>query len=248
MMYIVEIPVTFPKGQTGHVSMGSVFHGALMELVGTEAAARFHEESLRPYRQCLLPKPGNQAVWQFGILTEGAFHTIMEALQRQQSIYLRQKRWTIAIGEPRVLWQAAEKDLMEKHLDGAIPTGGQITYLTPVGFKQQGQYVLLPDSRLVLQSALARWNAFAAEPLEEGIADVLGYYTQLRRYRIQSQVFGVEKQYIPGCVGTMSFAFLGDEMVRRTTALLWDFACVSGLGIKTALGMGTVITKIHYKE
>ena len=49
MLRLFEIPLFLPKGKRIHPSMGSVFHGALMEHLPSELAGALHRESLRPY-------------------------------------------------------------------------------------------------------------------------------------------------------------------------------------------------------
>ena len=72
-LYLFEVPLGFPEGVRAVSSMGSVFHGALMEQLPAEVAAHLHAEELRPYHQSILFTRERGAVWRFGVLDEGLF-------------------------------------------------------------------------------------------------------------------------------------------------------------------------------
>jgi len=72
-LYLFEVPLGFPEGVRAVSSMGSVFHGALMEQLPAEVAAHLHTEELRPYHQSILFTRERGAVWRFGVLDEGLF-------------------------------------------------------------------------------------------------------------------------------------------------------------------------------
>ena len=58
-------------------SIGSVLHGVLMELVGTEYAGRLHESGLRPYSQYIyFDKDKKQYIWRLSAVTAGAVNHI----------------------------------------------------------------------------------------------------------------------------------------------------------------------------
>lgn len=240
MMYLINIPVILPEGRQLHASFGSIFHGWLMEHIAPEEAVLLHQQQVRPYRQSLLCRANGMNNWQFGLLTEHMYHTVMHALAGEQKIYLRQKGYAVSLGKPVFKRTETYEDLMNKHLAGQVAKTVRITFCTTTSFKQQGNYVILPNSQLVYQNLLLRWNTFSPEPLEEGIADILSYYTKLTAYHVQSRPFGVERRNIYGCTGYFTYQLGGEEMVQRTAALLLDFANFAGIGIKTALGMGAV--------
>lgn len=239
-MYCINIPLTFPEGEQLHPSMGSVFHGALMELVGDEQARRFHEQQLRPYRQTVFTTAYGQTVWQFGILTDDAYGAIMAGLKGVHTLHLRNRGYAVTLGEMELVRHEGYLPLMAKYLSGPVPKDGTFQFRTTTSFKQQGQYVVFPDTRLIFQSLLMRFNSFSPEPLEDGIVDVLSYYARPRQFDVYSQSFGVEHRAMYGFVGKLTYGFYGEDMVRRTLALLVDYANFSGIGIKTALGMGAV--------
>lgn len=242
-MYILRIPLYLPPDEQIHPSMGSIFHGALMEHIGDEAAARFHEQTLRPYSQFVGTSSDGTPYWQFGILTDEAYGVLAAGLSGLKKLYLKHKGYAVGLGESTCIRHETYALFMQKHLSQPVPTQITLHFHHVTSFKQQGKYVLFPDQRLIFQSLLLRFNLFSPVPLEDGIADVLAYYVPVRDYALQSASFGVEGRAIKGFKGLLTYTLQGDEMIRRTAALLLDYANFSGIGIKTALGMGAVTTK-----
>lgn len=241
-MYIVQIPLILPPGERIHPSMGSIFHGALMDHIGDQAAARFHEQTMRPYSQSVGLGPDGNAYWRFGILTDDAYGVLASGLTGLHELYLKHKGYAVRLGESQCLRHETYALLMQKHLQQPVPKQVTLHFHHVTSFKQQGKYVMIPDQRLILQSLLLRFNQFSPVPLEDGIAEVLAYYVSLRDYALQSASFGVEGRSIKGFKGTITYTLQGEEMMRRTGALLFDYANFAGVGIKTALGMGFVTT------
>jgi CRISPR/Cas system endoribonuclease Cas6 (RAMP superfamily) len=68
------------------------------------------------------------------------------------------------------------------------------------------------------------------------------------RYQLRSQAFPIEGRLVYGFSGSQRLTFYGYDMLKRLQGLLAIFAEFSGIGIKTALGMGAVHTHVIYKE
>ena len=49
-LHQIELALRLPEGVKIHSSMGSIFHGMMMDILGQEIAQRLHEEnSCRPF-------------------------------------------------------------------------------------------------------------------------------------------------------------------------------------------------------
>ena len=122
-------------------------------------------------------------------------------------------------------------------------------FLTPTSFKRDGRYAIFPESRLIVQSLLQRWNAFCPEiPLEEeDLASKLADHAPIVRYDLHTASFSLERQRITGFRGRFALHFGGTDSMRRILALLASFAPFAGIGIKTALGMGAVTSALQYR-
>lgn len=83
LLEICEIPLIFPKGKGAHPSMGSVFHGALMELVGSDWATVFHQKGIRPYSQAVFwDDREKRPFWRLGFLDESISSVLVPVLEK----------------------------------------------------------------------------------------------------------------------------------------------------------------------
>ena len=246
MLRTLRLSLTFPEAVRADMSMGSVLHGAWMELLPTDYVEILHGEGLRPYSQSLVLAGGEQAVWRLGFLTEEAYQMAALPLLAQTSLFLKQKGYGIGLRleEER---QSAYEDLADRAFHGAqSPRRGRLRFLTATSFRQNGRYRILPDAALLFGSLLRRWNAFSpvVKLEEDGLEEILAASSSWSRYHLRSRFFSLEGQKINGFSGDWELRFHGTDMERRLMALLLFFAPFSGVGIKTALGMGAVETAV----
>lgn len=242
-LYLFEVPLAFPEGVRVVSSMGSVFHGALMEQLPEEVAAHLHAEELRPYHQSILFTRERGAVWRFGVLDEGLFCLLWYIFSERAELELRQKGFSVALGEPRLLQETSEEALADAAFAGdEVLRSAACQFLTPTSFKRDGVYQMFPDTQLILQSLLGRWRRFSEQVRldEQDLASRLAPACRISSYRLQSAPFSLERHTIYGFRGQLRLYFAGNEMVRRLLRLLFSFAPFAGIGIKTALGMGAV--------
>ena len=95
----IELSITADPSIKVVQSIGSVLHGVLMELVGTEYAGQLHETGLRPYSQYVyFDKERGQYIWRLSAVTAEAVNRILRpVLEMPDKIYLKQKRGHIYI-------------------------------------------------------------------------------------------------------------------------------------------------------
>ena len=248
MLRRFEAELRLPDGVRSSSSMGSVLHGALMELLPEDYADALHTQNLRPYSQSIRwDRERERVIWRIGTLDQTAGELIGETLGRIESIFLRQKGYTVDVQNIQCVEERSYQDIADEYFRAeTAPRGAEIHFLTPTSFKQGGAYIILPESALILQSLLARWNRFCPDIRieEENLAQELAAHARLTRYALRSASFSVEGYNIRGFRGQIALQFAGGDMVRRILGTLLAFAPYAGLGIKTALGMGAVETDI----
>ena len=236
LLEICEIPLIFPKGKGAHPSMGSVFHGALMELVGSDWATVFHQKGIRPYSQAVFwDDREKRPFWRRGFLDESISSVLVPVLEKTKSLSLHHQGYDVGLG--RIRCRSISLD-DEGAATGPVPIGAEIRFLTTTSFKRSGAFVLFPEPELLYQSILQRWPMIAGMPLEEGLHQVLGYYTMIQDYDLHTEHFGLEGHGVKGFAGSVTLRFGGSERVRQMAALLLQCGTAAGFGIKTALGMG----------
>ncbi|NME28990.1 CRISPR system precrRNA processing endoribonuclease RAMP protein Cas6 [Megasphaera hexanoica] len=249
MLILFEIPLFFPADHKANPNMGSVFHGALMELVGKDAAEMYHNRQVRPYSQSIIYRGKTRAsIWRLGLFSESDCNPILQALQKTKTIYLRQQKYTVSLGKPSIRTYTLDEWLGTHGADGAVPQGAIVHFYTTTSFKRQGSYVLFPEPRLLYQSVVLRWNTLSGKTIESGLEDVLDYYTIIHSYRLQTELFHLEGRSVTGFSGQVELRFTGNDTACRYAAILLSCAEFTGFGIKTALGMGAAHVEIKTKK
>ena len=248
MLILYEAQLRLPDGARAPSSMGSILHGALIEQLPGDYADYLHTENLRPYSQSIRwDRERERVIWRIGTLDRTAGEIIGAVLQSLEHIHLRQKGYTVDVQNIQCVEERSYQDIADEYFRAeTAPRGAEIHFLTPTSFKQGGAYIILPESALILQSLLARWNRFCPDIRieEDDLAQTLAAHTRLTRYALRSAAFSVVGYSIRGFRGQIALQFTGGDMVRRILGTLLAFAPYAGLGIKTALGMGAVETDI----
>lgn len=248
MLRQFEAELYLPDGARAPASMGSILHGALMERLPGDYAAYLHTENLRPYSQSIRwDRETGRVLWRIGTLDRTAGEIIGGVLHGIGSIHLRQKGYSIDVQNIQCIAQRSYQDIADEYFRAeTAPRGAEIHFLTPTSFKQGGAYIILPESALILQSVLTRWNRFCPDIRieEDDLVQTLAAHTRLTRYALRSAAFSVEGYSIRGFRGQIALQFTGSDMVRRILGTLLAFAPYAGIGIKTALGMGAAETNI----
>lgn len=107
--------------------------------------------------------------------------------------------------------------------------------LSPTSFKQNNHIQPFPLPELVFNNLLRRWNTFA--PVEYHFPKV-EWQVMTAAYDLKTQVIRKEVAEI-GSVGWVRYKFKNEEQAK-IAMILANFANYSGIGRKTALGMGRV--------
>lgn len=248
-LQILELKLSPPDGIKLPQSAGSLLHGVLMEHIDRDYADLMHRQQLRPYSQYVyFDKQKNALIWRLASLTEQAKQEILDAaFAMPAEIYLKHKDTSIQVlvkewGEAGDYDGIAEKyftqDFPEKYI--AIKT------MTSCSFKSEGNYVVFPQNNLLFTSLVRKWNCFADKNKldEQGLAFDLAQQVFVAGYNLSLQTFALEGIRIPAFRGSYTLGLKKNIMANRIIAMLCAYAEYSGIGIKTALGMGGVRTRM----
>jgi CRISPR-associated endoribonuclease Cas6 len=88
-----------------------------------------------------------------------------------------------------------------------------------------------------------KYSASAEDELEmfdEETLEQLAAYSEIYQYRLKSTYFPVEGIRIPSYKGEMTLRLHGTDTLARYVRFLLRFGEYSGIGIKTAMGMGAI--------
>lgn len=223
-----------------HQSMGSVFHGALMELTDTRYAEYLHTMNVRPYSQYLYYDEIRQGwFWRLASMDQDALMMLLAPAADLEKIYIRHKHQNYPIIGKEVLAQTSFEELLEQKKEAKEFL--KLRFISPTGFKSNGQYVIYPTPRLIFGSLVNKWNAFANVDLDSD--NLMGKLADLRitQYNLQLRKFGLEGVWVPSFKGEVEFLLPKDKELAEIVQTLAMFANFSGTGIKTSLGMGGII-------
>ena len=122
----------------------------------------------------------------------------------------------------------------------ALPSSYQLRFLSPTTFKTENQYALFPTAGLVVKSAASRFALLDSGVTlqdEEAIRQLVES-ARITGYSLHTQRYSMKGAVIPGFTGWIRLAIHGPTSMKR---LFWLLMCAlphTGVGIKTALGMG----------
>lgn len=245
----LELIVKAPEGVKLSQSAGSVLHGMLMEYVDKDYVESLHEQALRPYSQYLTYDREREALlWRISALNKQAANEVLApAFALPMSVHLKQKGWDLQILGKNYIRNTSYEKLAEKYFAKEIDVSAiEYRFITSCSFKTDGDYAIFPQPKLITKSLVNRWNAFAvAEKLDErSVAYDLAEQVFVADYDLKMQKFALEGTRIQAFRGSYTLAFKGNLMSRKIMCMLGEFAQYSGIGIKTALGMGAAKTNL----
>lgn len=226
-------------------SIGSVLHGVLMELVGTDYAGQLHETGLRPYSQYVyFDKDRKQYIWRLSAVTADAVNRIVRPmLEMPEKIFLKQKRGHLYIKDRNILEETFYYDLIHKFLRSDVfYTQAKLQCMSTTSFKVDKQYTIFPEAFRIYRYLLRQWNQFSTFGMldTDSILGDLEAGVFIRDYNLRMGTYGLEGVKIRGFRGQVIMQFKRNVELQRVLALLSYYSQFTGLGIKTALGMGGV--------
>jgi CRISPR-associated endoribonuclease Cas6 len=131
------------------------------------------------------------------------------------------------------------------------PLRHSLEFATPTVFHRAGMAIPLPIPTLVFGSLIRAWNTFSPVALPVQMIEFIEQYVGIARHRITTRMvqFGTAERHI-GYMGTVGYiirplektALTADEYRQRVQVIdmLARFAFYSGVGARTAVGMGQV--------
>lgn len=225
----------------------SNLQGVLMEHIKSEYASLLHHQKINPYSQFLNYDKGY--CWIIHTMTEEAYKEIILPILSPDftSFDIKKKDIHVEIKDKELKILPKRSLLEEFYSSDSREPFYTFEFRTPTAFKQNGRYVNYPDIRLLFQSLMNKYSInsdmdmFDNETLEQ-----LTKCISLSRYHLHSTFFPLEGIKIPAFMGHMTIHIHGSKTMENYVKLLLRFGEYSGIGIKTAMGMGAI--RIKEKE
>ncbi|WP_034631404.1 CRISPR system precrRNA processing endoribonuclease RAMP protein Cas6 [Desulfotruncus alcoholivorax] len=246
MLRTVKIVLEPDREEKCHYNMASLFHGILMEKIDRNYAGHLHHSGLKPFSQYLGSEKGdNLWIWTISTLTEQAWQEIGKPLLNDDltEFILKDKDLRLAVREKREEHPYTYRELTGKYYLNENPKRNiKINFLTPCSFKSANQYAIFPELSLIYKSLMNKYDAFSDQfslKNDEALQH-LCQYTRIRSYYLRSTYYYLEGVKIPSFIGKLDLIISGPETMVSLANLLFSFGEWSGIGIKTALGMGAI--------
>ena len=220
----------------------SLLHGVLFEHIQSGYAAFLHDQSMHPYSQFFCVVEG-KPVWIIQTLNEEAYQQIILPLldARVQDFYIKGLKQSIHITAKKIETKR-KKSLLDEFYEKEAKSTLSLEFLSATSFKQNGRYYILPDVRLLFQNLMDRYSSSSerVQMDDDGILEEISNQVFVTRFNIKSVIFPMEQTKIPGFMGRVSLRIQATETLKRYVRLLVEFGEFSGVGIKTAIGMGAM--------
>jgi CRISPR-associated endoribonuclease Cas6 len=132
---------------------------------------------------------------------------------------------------------------LQKRLDDPAPQRFCFEFHSPTSFKlQDKQVATLPTARLVFGSLATAWKALTGEDHVRAVETYAEQNLDIGAYHLRRERLILHNNPQLGAVGTVEFinSDKADHPTARALNLLADLAFYTGLGRKTAQGMGMV--------
>lgn len=244
-------------------SSGVIFHSLFLDIVKSineDHLTVLHstDNAQRAYR-IKIPKFENKIIkWPVYGLSKNIFE-IFQNIQLNspnQNIHVNHYNTFFNIKSISVNKICTYNDLVKENYL-SLETVKQISLLvnTPVCFKdnQTSFFNPTPDPKLFIQSALKKWNSFSESSLNlehENLFFDLSKSIFIKQYDLKTKTFQLNEITIPGFIGNITFGLKGTSQTKNLISMLFQYLTYSGVGIKTAMGMGDVevVKKVDYKR
>lgn len=219
-----------------------ILQGILMEQMESEYARLLHGSGLHPYSQWVINQEGKN-IWNICTTNEEAYQKIMIPMQNRQfsEFFMEHDNWKVEIRQ-RQLLQIDKSEFMDRYYFADSDRYRKIVFRTPTSFKSQGEYVYMPDLQLIYQSLMNKYDAASADETvkSEEVLEQLTTYSKIVSYNLHSCCYSVHGARIPSFMGELGIKINGPQAMVNFANLLFRFGEYSGIGIKTAMGMGNI--------
>jgi CRISPR-associated endoribonuclease Cas6 len=211
-------------------------HGWLMSRVSTDYAKSMHTpDELRPFSLFTRVQPHN-IVLRLSLLHETAA-PISNALKNVREISI-----SGIDGSLSVLNRVEKAVITPYDLQGRLPGEFKVIIASPASFKHNGRVSNMYSLPALLYPAAAKLRKFEGIDIPDEEVAALCEQVSYPQYEIRSAEYKIKPNIQrPGFEGNITLRPGGGTEQRKKMALLLRYAAYTGMGAKTALGMGGIL-------
>ena len=244
------LTISLEKDKKISYNSGSAMQGLLMEQIPTEYAERLHAGGINPYSQHLSFRE-DCICWQISTMTKEARENIILPLLNctEKNLTVKHLDTDIKIIQ-KELKEMTFDELMEETYFGRCTPYLTLDFVTPTAFKAGGKCQFYPTTFHLFQSLAKKYDAVSGETeiFSEELMKEIEEHLFVTGYNLRSCAFSLEGIKIPAFKGQLTLKSRGPQMFTNLIHMLACFGVFSGVGIKTAMGMGAMTIKEQSKR
>jgi CRISPR-associated endoribonuclease Cas6 len=236
--------------------LGPCFQSIFLSSLDSELAENLHqgEHNLRPYRNAVY-KTDDKYIWELVILNERLAEAVNSKLSSLlQDHYLKAFDVNIKYLGNYECYSTSHKKLFKEYYSPEFTEKNfiSLSFKTPTTIKTQGRYLHYPREDLILFSLLKKWDDFSDDVklYDSDLYETISNNLQINSIKkLKSQFMTIDKGKVSGFVGEIDFKIKSPtRQINQLINLLLNYSNYCGIGIKTAMGMGSVIAEISIKK
>lgn len=240
MLAELRLTLECPKLYKLHFNKASLLHGVLMQTINSEYADELHKQGLKPYSQAVRCER-DKAVWHVRTFSAKAYEQIILPLQADtfHEFYLEHDDTCIKIKDKEE-FHCEKSSLIKTFYAEEADRYYTIEFMTPTAFKKEGRYYFFPNIYNIYYSLMQKYDASSSQEImgDSDTLEQLEQHTEIVSYNLHSISFFCESVRIPAFMGQIGLRISGPQTMVNFAKLLFRFGEFSGIGIKTAMGMG----------
>lgn len=242
---LAKLDIEFTCEEKINYNIGSSLHGLLMQMIDSEYAEYLHNNALKPFSQCInkIQQP-NTYLWQISTINKNAFERLITPILNfnKNTLTLTKNNIELNVQKKTIHSTITYEELANKCFEENNKNKIKLKFITPTTIKVNGDYQLFPDLKTFYPSLLNKWNTFCSEISldDEETKQHLINYSKIVDYKLRSTRFYMEKVKINSFMGVVDIRFFGPQTLTNISNLLFKYSEYTGVGAKTALGMGGV--------
>ncbi len=238
------LALTLDTHEKASTYWGYQLYSILLERLPFEYGEKLHLQGLSPISQNIVPTAGgNEAIWQISLFGNESIKIFSEVIDDLMVFHMENHKINFNVIKKDYIYIPDEKQVI-LDAENVIEEGKSfvMSFKTPTTFKSDNEYVLFPTISLVLKSLINKWDTFFPNYLlsDGDVIEGLLRGLKITGYKLQSNYFHFKSNKIPAFVGEITVSCRLPAPIMEILKLLLYFGQFSGVGIKTALGMGAI--------
>ena len=224
-----------------HHNIGSLLHGVLMEQLNSESADKLHLYRYNPIKQRLYFVE-KVAMWEVVCLDSLISSELVQIFGKFDSIYLKRHETAVSVSDVDIK-EILLDDFVRRYMTETAPKSLiKLAILSPTSFKSEGYYDIFPDVKKMLRSIMLNFDYFSSSVkiYDYDALEYLAGQVKILDYSLHSTRFSLEGVKLPSFKGKITLKLRGNIQTLQILNLIFAFGELSGVGIKTSLGMGYV--------